>query len=101
MNDYVIPYKEETAWFEYTSGAKFVDMHTGWNMMPEKVTVDCSGTEESQEGTMLREFVKLVQGIKRGDSEADPRWPEISRKTQLVVDAVKKSVDTGCEVVYL
>ncbi|KAL0700992.1 hypothetical protein Bca4012_057114 [Brassica carinata] len=101
MNDYVIPYKEDTAWFEYTSGAKFVDMHTGWNMMPEKVTVDCSGTEESQEATMLREFVRLVQGIKRGDSEGDPRWPEISRKTQLVVDAVKKSVDIGCEVVYL
>ncbi|KAF3527044.1 hypothetical protein F2Q69_00050840 [Brassica cretica] len=101
MNDYVIPYKEDTAWFEYTSGAKFAEMHIGWNMMPERVTVDCSGTEESQEATMLREFVRLVQGIKRGDSEADPRWQEISKKTQLVVDAVKKSVDIGCEVVYL
>lgn len=101
MNDYVIPYKEDTAWFEYTSGAKFVDMHIGWNMMPEKVTVDCSGTEESQEAMMLKEFVRLVQGINRGDSEADRKWPEISRKTQLVVDAVKKSVDIGCEVVYL
>ncbi|VVA94213.1 unnamed protein product [Arabis nemorensis] len=101
MNDYVIPYKEDTAWFEYTSGAKFVEMHIGWNMIPEKVTVDCGGTEESQEAMMLKEFVRLVQGIKRGESEADRRWPEISRKTQLVVDAVKKSVDIGCEVVYL
>ncbi|ESQ28633.1 hypothetical protein EUTSA_v10018755mg [Eutrema salsugineum] len=101
MNDYVIPYKEDTAWFEYTSGAKFVDMHIGWNMKPEKVTVDCGGTEESQEAMLLREFVRLVQGIKRGESEADRRWPEISRKTQLVIDAVKKSVDLCCEVVYL
>ncbi|CAH2065659.1 unnamed protein product [Thlaspi arvense] len=101
MNDYVIPYKEDTAWFKYTSGAKFVDMHIGWNMMPEKVMVDCVGTEESQEAMMLKEFVRLVQGFKQGESEADRRWPEISRKTQLVVDAVKKSVDIGCEVVYL
>ncbi|KAL1215228.1 putative oxidoreductase [Cardamine amara subsp. amara] len=101
MNDYVIPYKEDTAWFEYTSGAKFVDMDIGWNVTPERVTVDCGGTAESQEAMMLREFVRLVQGIKRGDLEADQRWPEISRKTQLVVDAVKKSVDIGCEVVYL
>ncbi|EOA33418.1 hypothetical protein CARUB_v10020532mg [Capsella rubella] len=101
MNDYVIPYKEDTAWFEYTSGAKFVDMHTGWNVMPERVTFDCGGTEESQEAMMLREFTRLVEGIKRGDLEADHRWPEISRKTQLVVDALKKSVDIGCEVVHL
>ncbi|XP_010511537.1 PREDICTED: uncharacterized oxidoreductase At4g09670 [Camelina sativa] len=101
MNDYVIPYKEDTAWFEYTSGAKFVDMHIGWNVMPKRVTFDCGGTGESQEAMMLREFTRLVEGIKRGYSEADRRWPEISRKTQLVVDAVKKSVDIGCEVVHL
>ncbi|CAE5963082.1 unnamed protein product [Arabidopsis arenosa] len=101
MNDYVIPYKEDTAWFEYTSGAKFVDMHIGWNVTPEKVTVDCGGTAETQEAMMLREFTRLVEGIKRGDLEADRRWAEISKKTQLVVDAVKKSVDIGCEVVHL
>lgn len=101
MNDYVIPYKEETAWFEYTSGAKFVDMHLGWNVMPEIVTVDCGGIEESQEAMMLKEFVRLVQGIKRGDSECDRKWPEISKKTQLVVDAIKNSVNTGCEELHL
>ncbi|CAN8238351.1 unnamed protein product [Cochlearia groenlandica] len=101
MNDYVIPYNEDTSCFHYTSGANFADMHIGWNMTPEKVTVDCGGTEESQEAMMLKEFARLVLGIKRGDLEPDRTWPEISRKTQLVVDAVKKSVEIGCEVVYL
>ncbi|XP_010528589.1 PREDICTED: uncharacterized oxidoreductase At4g09670 [Tarenaya hassleriana] len=99
VNDYVIPYEEDKASFEYTTGAQFVDMHVGWNVKPEKVTVECG--EMSQEVMMLTEFVRLVGGIKSGVSKADRRWPEISRKTQLVIDAVKKSVDVGCKVVYL
>ncbi|GMI74040.1 hypothetical protein like AT1G66130 [Hibiscus trionum] len=98
LGDFIIPHRESSASFEFTKGAKFVDLHIGWNVKPEKVVVNC---ELPQEALMVKEFARLVAGIRTSGLPPDRKWPEISRKTQMLVDAVKKSVDLGCEPVYL
>lgn len=99
LNDFIIPYEESSAAFDFTLGAKFVELHIGWNVMkPEKVVVN---SELPQEALMVQEFARLVQGIRASAFPPDRTWPEISRKTQMLLDAVKKSVDLGCKPVYL
>ncbi|XP_022734728.1 uncharacterized oxidoreductase At4g09670-like [Durio zibethinus] len=97
LNDFIIPYQESSASFEFTLGAKFVELHIGWNVKPEKIVV---ASELPQEALMVQEFARLVEGIKTYGFLPDRKWPEISRKTQLLLDAVKKSVDLGCKPVY-
>ncbi|KAE8660825.1 importin-5-like [Hibiscus syriacus] len=98
LNDFIIPHRESSASFEFTKGAKFVDLHIGWNVKPEKVVVNC---ELPQEALMVKEFARLVVGVRTSALLPDRKWPEISRKTQMLVDAVKKSIELGCEPVYL
>ncbi|XP_062082682.1 uncharacterized oxidoreductase At4g09670-like [Humulus lupulus] len=96
--DFIIPYQEDWASFELSCGAQFADLHIGWNVIPEEVRVDC---ELPQEASMVKEFSRLVHGIARDGVQPNSKWPEISRKTQLVLDAVKKSIDRGCKLVQL
>lgn len=96
--DFIIPYQEDWASFELSSGAKFVELHIGWNAVPEEVRVD---SELPQEVLMVQEFARLAQGIGKYGYQPDGKWPEISRKTQLVLDAVKRSIDLGCKLVQL
>lgn len=96
--DFIIPYQETSASFEFTSGAKFAELHIGWNTRPEEVEVV---NELPQEALMVAEFARLVGAIKTTGSRPDSKWPQISRKTQLVMDAVKKSIDSDCKPVYL
>ncbi|KAK3426440.1 hypothetical protein EUGRSUZ_F02894 [Eucalyptus grandis] len=98
LKDFTIPIEEGSASFEFTPGAKFADLHIGWNVKPEKVLVP---TQLPQEALMIREFASLVQGIRNSGCSPERKWPEISRKTQLVLDAVKKSIDGGCILVHL
>ncbi|XVF80445.1 hypothetical protein PTKIN_Ptkin15bG0073800 [Pterospermum kingtungense] len=97
LNDFIIPYEESSAAFEFTLGAKFVELHIGWNEKPQKAVV---ASELPQEALMIQEFARLVQGIRTSAFLADPTWPEISRKTQMLLDAVNKSVHLGCKPVY-
>lgn len=98
LKDFIIPYQETSASFEITSGAKFVDLHIGWNVEPEEVHV---ASELPQEALMVQELARLIEDIRDCGSSPSSKWPEISRKTQLVVDAVKKSLDLGCKPVSL
>ncbi|KAK7302071.1 hypothetical protein RJT34_12950 [Clitoria ternatea] len=98
LKDFIIPYQETSAFFDFTFGAKFVDLHIGWNVRPEEVHV---ATEHPQEALMVQEFARLVATIRDCGSSPSSKWPEISRKTQVVVDAVKKSLELGCKPVYL
>ncbi|XP_030521907.1 uncharacterized oxidoreductase At4g09670-like [Rhodamnia argentea] len=98
LKDFTIPIEEGSASFEFTPGAKFVDLHIGWSAKPEKVLVPA---ELPQEALMIREFASLVQGIRDSGRSPESKWPEISRKTQLVLDAVNKSIDGGCMLVHL
>ncbi|KAA0037231.1 putative oxidoreductase [Cucumis melo var. makuwa] len=96
--DFIIPYQETSASFDITLGAKFAELHIGWNTKPEEVEV---ANEIPQEVLMIAEFSRLVQVIRTTGCCPDSKWPQISRKTQLVMDAVKKSIDTDCRPVYL
>ena len=42
---------------------------------------------------MVKEFVRLVGEMKDKCAKPVGFWPSISRKTQLVVDAIKESID--------
>lgn len=98
LKDFIIPYQETSASFDFTFGAMFVDLHIGWNVRPEEVHV---ATQLPQEALMVQEHARLVSSIRDGGSRPSTIWPEITRKTQLVVDAVKKSLELGCEPVNL
>ena len=98
LEDFIIPFKETSASFEFTSGAKFVDLHIGWNVKPKKVQVN---SELPQEAMMVQDFVELVKSIKHSGCKPDGKWPEISRVTQLVMDAVNNSIDLGFKPVSM
>lgn len=99
LEDFIIPYEETSASFKYTSGAKFVDLHIGWNVKPEEVRVDTSGLP--QEARMVQEFARLIQGIKYSGCLPDQKWADVSRMTQLVLDAVVRSIDHDFEPVHV
>nr|AFK45978.1 unknown [Medicago truncatula] len=48
---------------------------------------------------MVKEFAHLVGGIKYGNFKVENKWAIISRKTQVVIDAVKASIDNGFQPV--
>ncbi|KAK4757550.1 hypothetical protein SAY87_018851 [Trapa incisa] len=98
VKDLAIPFEENSASYEFTPLAKFVDLHIGWSAKPERTGIL---SEIPQEALMVQEFASLVRDIKRKGLPPESKWPEISRKTQLVLDAVKKSIDLGYSPVYL
>ncbi|MFS8010083.1 putative D-xylose 1-dehydrogenase (NADP(+)) [Helianthus anomalus] len=97
VEDLIIPYEESSASFSFTSGAAFVDLHIGWNMKEQEVQVQ---NELPQEALMVKEFSRLVKGIKEFKIRPDKMWGDISRTSQVVLDAVKSSVDSG-KMVYI
>ncbi|XAR62222.1 D-xylose 1-dehydrogenase (NADP(+)) [Bertholletia excelsa] len=98
VHDFVIPYREDTASFNVASGSRFTQMALGCEPAPEEHTV---AAELPQEALMVREFARLVAIIGNGGSEPEKKWAVISRKTQLVLDAVKASIERGFEPVVV
>lgn len=98
LNDLAIPFQEDSATFGFISGAKFAELHLGWTKKLEEQRVD---SKLPQEVLMVEELAGLVEGIKKYGHSPDGKWPSISRKTQLVLDAVMKSIDLGCHPVKL
>ncbi|KAK4253033.1 hypothetical protein QN277_010868 [Acacia crassicarpa] len=98
VHDFVIPYQEKEASFFSVSEAGFNDLVTGWTKEPSKHIVT---TELPQEALMVREFSRLVCDIKFKSLKPEKKWPTMSRKTQLIVDAVKTSIDKGFEPVHI
>ncbi|XP_073156363.1 uncharacterized oxidoreductase At4g09670-like [Henckelia pumila] len=98
VEDFIIPYGENSAEFSFTTGARFLDLHVGWNVKPQEIRVD---TPLPQESMMIQEFSGLVKGIKEQGSSPDGRWSCTSRVTQLVLDAVRKSIENFFEPVYM
>ncbi|KAF3340740.1 Oxidoreductase family, NAD-binding Rossmann fold [Carex littledalei] len=96
VSDFVIPYEEGKTSFAFVTDAS--ELATGWDPVPSKHEVL---TDLPQEARMVQEFARLVKLIKEEGKEPETKWPEISRKTQLVIDAVKKSVDNGFEPVEI
>lgn len=60
--------------------------------------VECE--EGGQEVVMVKEFVRLVDEVERRGGKAIERsWGVLSRKTQVVVDAVRESIERGYKTV--
>lgn len=91
--DYVLPFQETRASYNTSSGAWFLDGLAGWAPMPVEHAVT---TDVPQVVLMVEEFSSLVRGIKSGSLKPDVKWPAISKKTQLVIDKVKLSIEGGC-----
>ncbi|XP_051139519.1 uncharacterized oxidoreductase At4g09670-like [Andrographis paniculata] len=92
LHDFVIPFQEYKAPFYVHANTKFGERAI--SIEPEPVEHIVS-TDLPQEALMVKEFSNLVQKIEREGGEPEKKWEIISRKTQLVVDAVKASVDKG------
>lgn len=97
VNDFIIPFQEKEAYFFLASKSGFNELVTGWEGKPTKHIVS---TDLPQEAWMVREFSRLVGEVKKG-SKPEKKWPTISRKTQLVLDAVKASIEKGFQPVEL
>ncbi|XP_051118246.1 uncharacterized oxidoreductase At4g09670-like [Andrographis paniculata] len=96
LRDYVIPFEESKASFFTSVKSTPNELSTGWRQKPSEQIVH---TELPQEVLMVTEFSRLVGGIKFDGAATDKNWPTLSRKTQLVLDAVKRSIDKGGQIV--
>ncbi|PIM99647.1 Dimeric dihydrodiol dehydrogenase [Handroanthus impetiginosus] len=99
VHDFVIPFNENVGPFYTNSKTKFSELSIGIEPSPSECLVK---TELPQEALMVKEFSSLVKKIKDGLG-SEKKWGVISRKTQVVVDAVKASIEKGfepVEVVY-
>ncbi|KAL5982035.1 hypothetical protein ACLOJK_016103 [Asimina triloba] len=93
LHDFVIPFQESSAKFSLASQSGFNDLATGWTPMPGEHAIL---TELPQEALMVKEFSSLVASIRDCGSTPDVKWSTITRKTQLILDAVKASLDKDC-----
>ncbi|KAG8369251.1 hypothetical protein BUALT_Bualt15G0132100 [Buddleja alternifolia] len=98
LHDFVIPFEEKKASFATSVKSGFTELVTGWDPKPSEHTVM---TDLPQEALMVREFSRLVGSIKFGGAKPEKKWPALSRKTQLVLDAVKTSIERGYETVEI
>lgn len=94
LRDFIIPFEEDKASFTMATESWFNELVTGWVPKPSEHTVT---TDLPQEACMVREFSRLVAGIKGNGQSPEKKWPTFSRKTQLVLDAVKASIEKGFE----
>ena len=98
VTDFVIPYEEKSAEFSVASKSNFAQLHIGWDPLPSKHVVT---TDLPQEALMVQELARLVQNIRDAGGKPEGKWPAITRKTQVVLDAVKASIDKGSEPVEI
>ena len=85
VDDFVIPYVADKASYKVVSKTGWQDMIMGWVVTHNVNEVK---TDIPQEAHMVREFARLVSS-----GTVDSKWPEISRKTQVLMDAVKGSIE--------
>ncbi|KAK3002446.1 hypothetical protein RJ639_020555 [Escallonia herrerae] len=96
LHDFIIPFEESKASFSAATESGFTELVTGWVPKPSEHIVM---TDLPQEAHMVREFSRLVASIKNNGSKPETKWPTLSKKTQLVLDAVKASIERGFEPV--
>ncbi|KAF5735377.1 Oxidoreductase family protein [Tripterygium wilfordii] len=94
LHDFIIPFKENEATFRTSTKVGFNELVTGWIPLPSEHIVT---TDLPQEARMVMEFAGLVGNIKANGARPEKKWPTISRKTQLILDAVKASIKKGFE----
>ncbi|KAK1289448.1 putative oxidoreductase [Acorus calamus] len=98
LHDFIIPFEEGSAKFSLGTKSWFNDLVTGWSSLPSEHVVT---TDLPQEACMVNEFSRLVGHVRDSGSAPEKKWPTITRKTQLVIDAVKASIDRDYEPVEI
>ncbi|XP_057856876.2 uncharacterized oxidoreductase At4g09670 [Cryptomeria japonica] len=99
LHDFVIPYEENTAsFFSSANTGKHKEISSGWGPRSSEHIVT---TKFPQETMMVQEFGKLVKGIQDSGGKPDSLWPSISRKTQILLNAVNESIQEGLVSVTL
>ena len=96
LTDFGIPYTEKELRFSTNSKYGFIEHVASSKPLPN---IHIIPTDLPQEAHMVMEFSHLVKQIKENGSKPEEKWPTMSKKTQLVLDAVKASLDRGSEVV--
>ncbi|CAN6450211.1 unnamed protein product [Victoria cruziana] len=97
LHDFIVPFQENSATFSL-SNSRLKELALGWHPIPAEHHVS---TDLPQEACMVSEFARLVRCIKESGAKPEQRWPDITKKTHLVIDAVIASVDKGFETVSL
>ncbi|KAK1436388.1 hypothetical protein QVD17_02167 [Tagetes erecta] len=92
VHDFVIPFNEKVGSFFTVSNSKWAELYLGCGPEPTEFKIS---TDLPQEALMVREFGKLVEEIRGGVAKPEKKWPIISRKTQLIIDAVVTSIKNG------
>ncbi|KMZ56734.1 Oxidoreductase [Zostera marina] len=91
VNDFVLPFDETFASFNHCSDSRFTEPIIGWRRpLPREEVVQM---EIPQDARMVVEFSKLVVGVRDEHRSPEMKWAAITRKTQLVVDAVLASIE--------
>lgn len=93
IDDFVIPRNESTCSFKVKQATTWEDLQMGWGAKEEVIQVT---TELPQEALMVREFARLV-----ASGHVNAFWSEVARHTQLVLDAVKTSIESNCKTIEI
>ncbi|MFS7953063.1 hypothetical protein Hanom_Chr07g00614211 [Helianthus anomalus] len=99
VHDFVIPFNEKVGSFYSVDNSKWAERAVGCGPEPGVFKIE---TDMPRERLMIQEFGRLVAGIRSGEPKEN-KWPIISRKTQLIIDAVVASIKNGfvpVKVVY-
>ncbi|KAJ0580554.1 hypothetical protein HanRHA438_Chr04g0168931 [Helianthus annuus] len=100
VHDFVIPFNEKVGSFYAVDNSKWAERALGCAPEPSELKIEIN---LPQEAFMVQEFGRLVAGVRSNEAKPENKWRVISRKTQLVIDAVVASIKNGfvpVEVVY-
>lgn len=99
VKDFVLPYFDNTVSFD-VGNHNFAADGCRFNMEKYQRTVSVpefsNNAATAQEANLFRNFSELVV-----NGTVDPHWPDISLKTQLVLDAALSSAQNDCQPVKL
>ncbi|KAI9092545.1 hypothetical protein K1719_027673 [Acacia pycnantha] len=102
LHDFIVPFDENYGYGSFWEGSQVDFGKRGddkrWYPEANEHKVE---SEEAQEVLMVEEFSRLVGAVKRGGGKPEKSWGVLSRKTQLVMDAVKNSIERGYKTVEL
>ncbi|CAK9174187.1 unnamed protein product [Ilex paraguariensis] len=90
LNDFVVPFEENKGSFCAGTESGTTELVIAGVPEPSEHTVM---TDLPQEALMVKEFSMLVGSIKNNGLKPEKKWPTLSRKTRLVLDAVKASIE--------
>ncbi|KAG0553509.1 hypothetical protein KC19_12G017100 [Ceratodon purpureus] len=97
IDDFVIPKKEDLASYRVKEATVWEDRSIGWGSREEVHQVK---TSLPQEALMVQEFSRLVSNILDG-GVPEPVWVTVARKTQILLNAVKSSIESNCNTITL